>query len=287
MIELTLPTEALPDASYSSSPVAKSTFSQGLEIYVQGLFAWRIWLYIAFSEIRRRYRRTIIGPFWVTLSVAIFIASIGVIFPILWHAELKTYLPFFSSGYIIWTFVSCMVSDACGTFVDAGELIKQTSLPYAVYSNSVVARNVLVVLHHLIVYLIVMILFAVPIGLNTLFFIPGMFLLCFTSSWMCILFGIFASRYRDIRQVVMSLIQVSMFITPIFWEPAQLGTGRRAHLFIECNPLHHFIQIARAPMLNQPPTMSDWLVTGGICLLGWLLTLRLLGKYKKHIVFWL
>lgn len=267
--------------------VAKTNFAIGFEIYIKSLKDWRIWIYMAFTDIRRRYQRTVIGPFWVTLSIAIFIGSMGVIFPILWHTDVKTFLPFFSSGFIMWTFVSSVTSEACGTFVDAAGLIKQTSLSYSVYANNVVTRNVIVMFHHLSVYVIIMWMFSVPVGLNTLLFIPAMIILCLTSSWICILFGLVASRYRDIRQVVSSLLQVSMFVTPIFWAPTQLGDGMKAQLLIALNPLYHFIQIARAPLLGQQPAGIDWMVSIGICIIGWLITLRILGKYKKHLVFWL
>jgi len=262
-------------------------FFQGLDVYYNSIKDWRIWIYMAFTDIRRRYQRTIIGPFWVTLSIAIFIGTMGVVFPVLWHTNVKTYLPFFASGFIMWTFVSSVTSEACGTFVDASGLIKQTSLSYSVYANNVVTRNVIVMFHHLSVYLIVMLVFRVPVNLNTLLFIPGMIILCLTSSWICVLFGLFASRFRDIKQVVSSLLQVSMFVTPIFWEPSQLGSGRKAQLLISANPLHHFIQIARAPLLGQAPVMIDWMMSIAICAVGWLMTIIILGKYRKHLVFWL
>lgn len=268
------------------TPSLGDHFRDGFEIYLQGFLEWRIWFYMAFAEIKRRYRRTLFGPFWVTLSIAIFIGTMGVIFPILWHTDVRTYIPFFSSGYIIWSFISLTTTDACNTFVDASGLIKQTSLPFTVYANNVVARNLLVLLHHLPVFIIIMFIFSVPIGINTLKFIPGLLIICLTSTWLCILLGMFTSRFRDIKQIVTSLLQISMFITPIFWEPSQLGDSK-ARLLVTMNPLYHFIQIARAPLLNQAPSINNWLITIIICILGWLFTLLMLGKNRKHIVFWL
>ena len=267
--------------------VGESNFSRGLDIYLTSLLNWRIWFYMAITDIRRRYRRTLIVPFWVTLSVAIFIGSMGVIFPILWHTDVKSFLPFFSSGFIIWTFISSITTEACGTFIESVGLIKQTTLPYSVYANNVVTRNIIVMLHHLVVYVLIMCVFNVPVGLNTLLFIPGMVILCLTSSWVCLLLGLLASRFRDVRQIVGSLLQVSMFVTPIFWTPSQLGGGKKAQILVGANPLYHFIQIARAPLLDQSPSMIDWVVALSICILGWILTLKLLGKYKKHLIFWL
>ena len=269
--------------SYRSN---NSYFFDGLNIYINGVINWRIWFYMGWSETKRRYRRTLIGPFWVTLSIAIFVGCIGIIFPRLWHIDPKTYLPFFASGYITWIFISSIITEACGTFVDSMWLIKQTTLSYAIYANNVVTRNVIVLFHHFLVYFIIMLCFAVPITSSTLLFLPGMMILCLTSSWFCILLGLFACRFRDIKQLVASLLQISMFVTPIFWSPAQLGASK-VQLLVTINPLYHFIQIVRAPLLGQPPTLTDWGFAISICVVGWFMTLYLLGKYKKHLVFWL
>lgn len=291
MTELELNVENIFDSNPLPTQKIKlkkfSNFRAGFEIYSKSALAWRIWLFMAFSDIRRRYQRTKLGPFWVTMSIAIFIVSMGVIFPFLWHTDMKSFLPFFASGYIVWTFISSMTSEACGTFVDSVNLIKQTSFPYSIYANNVVMRNFVVLLHHLTVYFIIMLIFSVPISFNTLLFIPGMTILCLTGSWLCVLLGIITSRYRDTRQLVASILQIAMFVTPIFWTPEQLGNGTKAKILIECNPLHHFIQIVRAPLMGECPPMEDWLITSAICIIGFWITLNLFGKYRKHIVFWL
>src|SRR3990167_9848589 len=248
----------------------ESYFLKGLQCYIQGFLYWYISLHISLADIRKRYRRTLLGPFWITLSVAIFIGSMGVIFPILWHTDVKTYLPFFSSGFVIWTFLSTMITESCGTFVDAGGLIKQIPLPYAIYSNVVVARNFFVLLHHSAIFIVIMLIFHVPVNSNTLLLIPALMILCLTGSWVSVLLGLLSLRYRDIRPIIVSFLQVSMFITPIFWSPSQLGNGFGAKLMVGLNPLYHFVEIARAPLLGQQPALIDWVAAIIFCVLGWL-----------------
>ncbi|MDP3561064.1 MAG: ABC transporter permease [Legionellaceae bacterium] len=259
----------------------------GCRMYAQSFVHWRIWLYMAVSEIRRRYRRTLLGPFWATLSVAIFIGCMGMVFPMLWHTDVQSFLPFFSAGFIVWTFVSTTINDACGTFIDAGNLIKQVNLPYPTYAFSAVTRNFLTMLHHLAVYVPIMLIFHVPINLNTLLFLPAMIILCLTSSWVCVLLGFLTARFRDMKQIISSLLQISIFVTPIFWRPSQLGSSLYAQILVAINPLYHFVEIVRAPLLGQQPASIDWIASIGFCLLGWLLTMKVVGKYYKHLVFWL
>ena len=264
-----------------------SDILKGVQIYLQGFLQWHLWFRMAVAEIRRRYRRTLIGPFWLTLSIAIFIGSMGLIFPILWHTNVKSFLPFFSSGFIIWTFISTLIMDGCGAFLDVSGLIKQVSLPYSLYSNSAVTRNFLVIIHHFLFYLAIILIFNVPVNLNTLLIAPAMIILCFTGSWVCILLGLLTARFRDLRQFVMSFLQIAMFITPVFWSPAQLGDVKYAKIIVDFNPLYHFVEIARAPLLGLQPEPIDWIATIVVSMIGWMVTMKILGKFQRHLVFWL
>ncbi|MEA2755782.1 MAG: lipopolysaccharide transport system permease protein, partial [Aliidongia sp.] len=65
----------------------------GGDLY-RGLRAWRLWTMLGWNDIRLRYRRSVLGPFWMTLSMAIFIVTLGLIYSRIFHAELRTFLPY-------------------------------------------------------------------------------------------------------------------------------------------------------------------------------------------------
>ena len=71
-----------------------------------GIRAWRLWTMLGWNDIRQRYRRSVLGPFWITISMAVFITLLGVIYSHIFKIELKTYLPYLSLGYIIWGFIA-------------------------------------------------------------------------------------------------------------------------------------------------------------------------------------
>src|SRR5258708_19683242 len=88
-----------------SSPLTGNRFVEAdyataISDIVGGAIHWRMWGRLGWQEVKRRYRRTVIGPFWTTLSLAIFILSLGVVYSQLWHQPLETYLPFVSLGMI-------------------------------------------------------------------------------------------------------------------------------------------------------------------------------------------
>jgi ABC-2 type transporter len=85
---------------------------------IAGFRAWPVWGLMGWDDIRQRYRRSVIGPFWITLSMGIFILVLGVIYSRLFHTELKSYLPYLTAGFIVWGFMSAAASESCIAFID-------------------------------------------------------------------------------------------------------------------------------------------------------------------------
>jgi ABC-type polysaccharide/polyol phosphate export permease len=252
---------------------------------VEGLKGWRMWGRLGWQEIKRRYRRTIFGPFWTTLSLGIFIISLGVLWANLWHQDTKTYLPFLCSGMLSWNLVSTIMTEGCGVFTGQEGLIKQLRFPYTFLTCSVVWRNVIVFLHNLAIYVLVAIYSHISVNLYTLLVFPGMLLVCINGIWIATLFGMTCSRYRDIVQVITSLLQITMFVTPIFWAPDQLGP--RFQHFVNFNVLYHLVVIIRSPMMGQEPSWVSWVAVLVTTVVGWTITLILLSRFRRRIAYWL
>ncbi len=259
---------------------------ESIKDITDGLKNRHIWWSMAVSDLKRRYRRTVLGPFWTTLSLAIYIGSLSVLFTYLWKTDLKNFLPYFSAGYICWMFISALIMDGCSNLIAAEALLKQISLPYSMFSWFIVARNFLILLHHTVVYALVMITMQVPINMSIFLLIPALLIWTIMGFWIALAMGMVCARFRDLQQVVTSFLQVAMFMTPIFWSPSQLS-GIRATVFVNVNPLYHFIEILRAPLLGNYPSLVSWVVVSVITFLMGLLTFTLFVYKRKKLIFWL
>lgn len=250
-----------------------------------GITGWRMWGRLGWQEIKRRYRRTIVGPFWTTLSLGIFIVTLGALWANLWHQDAKAYLPFLCAGMLSWNLVSTVMTEGCSVFTGAEGLIKQLRFPYTYLTCSVVWRNVIVFLHNLVIFVFVAIYAHIPVNFNTLLVIPGMLLVCINGIWIATILGLLCSRYRDIVQVITSLLQISMFVTPIFWAPEQLG--ERFKHFVNFNVLFHLVDIIRSPLLGRTPSSVSWLAVVLTTIVGWAIMLTLLSRFRRRIAYWL
>lgn len=246
----------------------------------------RLPLYLAWADIRQRYRRSSLGPFWITISTGVMIACLGIIFGNLFETPIQEFFPFLSAGLIIWGLVSSTISESTTVFTTAEAVIRQLPLPLFTHVLRLVTRNVYIFFHNLIIYPIVLLVVQKSIGPEFILFIPGFFLLLVNLLWMSLLLGIICARFRDLVQIVQSFLQIVFYITPIIWMPGLLAR-RTAAMVLEPNPFYHLLEIVRGPLLGQVPTLTNWMVSAALAILGWLLTVVFFNKFRNRIAYWL
>jgi ABC-type polysaccharide/polyol phosphate export permease len=268
-----------------SNPTLKSRIAHTIsQEVVAGFRAWRVWGIMGWDDIRQRYRRSVIGPFWITLSMAVFILVLGVIYSRLFHVTLEDFLPYLTVGFVVWGFMSAAVNDSCIAFIDANRIIKQIKLPYSVYVLRVVWRNFVIFLHTIVIFIPIAIIFKIQPNLTMLYEIPGLLLVGVNLIWLTTVIAILSTRYRDILPIVGTVISLAMFATPIMWTIGALGDGK---IIAEVNPVYHLIEIARAPLLGMAPEPLSWLVACGMAVVGSVLAIALMVRASRRIVFWL
>lgn len=261
-----------------------------LNIAIKDLMRSREKLYLAlmlgWQDIRQRYRRSKLGPFWLTISMGVMIGMIGIVFGQVLNTPVKEYLPFLATGLILWAFFSTCIMEGSSAFIDAQGMIRQLDIPLTLYSIRVLWRNIVIFFHNVII--LPLVFFAVGRGItfDIVWLVPGFLVFAWNMLWMSLLLGVFCTRFRDMPQIVNSLLQVFFYITPIIWMPNVINP-RSASLLVEPNPLYHLIQIVRAPILGYAPTSMNWIISLVMALLGSLIALSLFGKYKKRIAYWL
>lgn len=259
---------------------------QGFEDVKEGITNLQLPLLLAKAEIKRRYRRSTLGPFWITISTAVTITTIGFLFGRIFNSPLSEFLPFIAGGLILWNFISSTIGDSCSVFIQSEASIKQLPLPLFTYVEQLVIRNFYIFLHNIVIFPVVCFVTGRALGFNCFLAIPGIVLVLLNLSWLSLTLGIVCARYRDLTQIVQSILQILFYVTPIIWMPGQVS-ARVASVFIELNPVYHILSVVRTPLLNNQPTMLNWIVSAGVALIGWICTIILFNRYKKRIAYWL
>lgn len=242
---------------------------------------------LGWQDVRQRYRRSAVGPFWLTISMAIMIASIGIIFGTIFQSPIADFFPFITLGLILWGFISTVMTEACVSFIAAEAIIKQLPIPLPVHILRMLWRNVLILAHNLVIFPIVLLIFQKTLGFEALYAILGFGILIINLFWISMLLGIFCTRYRDIPQIVSSVILVLFYLTPVMWLPSSFTNKPVAVYLFGLNPLYHFIEVIRSPLIGSDTSQMNWIVSCGFAVVGWIVTLLTYGKYRARIAYWL
>ncbi len=260
--------------------------SPGFSDVFSGILKIKLAVYLAHSDIRRRYRRSSLGPFWITLSTAIMIATIGVLFGRLFKSDISNFVPFIAAGLILWTFISTVINESCNVFPSSEPIIKQLPIPLFVHIERLIIRNLIIFFHNIVIFPLACLIVQKSLSWTFLISIPGLFILVLNLTWVALLVGIVCARYRDIPQIVASLLQIAFYVTPIIWQPSLLN-ARGGVFFLNTNPLFHWIELIRQPLLGGIPSVFNWSISVATALIGWLVTIYIYNKYKQRIAYWL
>lgn len=246
-------------------------------VQIVGMLGWQ--------DLRQAYRRSAIGPFWITAGMAVQIATMGVVFSLIFKTDYRDYFPFLAVSIVLWNFISTTLNESCQSLIQAESMIKQLDISPLVYVFRNIWKNTLTFLHHLVILPFVLLATQRPVGVEIFLEIPGMLIVLLNLSWMSTLLSIFSARYRDLPPIVVSVMTILFYVTPIMWYPALLPGGT-AHVLLGLNPFYHLVQIVRLPILGQVPTLENWTLSSLSALVGVAITLLIFKKLKSKIAYW-
>lgn len=245
---------------------------------------YEVWALLGWSEIKQRYRRSTLGPFWITLSTAITIAVMGPLYGRLFGQQESGYVAFLAVGMVMWAFISGLITDASSGFVAAEGYIKEFNLPLSLYIFRVVWRGFNIFLHNALVMVLVVLING-RISPWAIIEVPlAIFFLLFNGFWFGLLLGVLCTRYRDIQQILNNILQIMFFVTPILWPPQMLGDKA---WMLNYNPLYFFIESVRAPLLGNAVPFEIWtglLITSSIV---FFMAAAIFGRFRNRIAYWL
>lgn len=241
--------------------------------------AWKM----ATLRLQNQYRGSMLGPFWITISTACFFVGLAIVYSQLWGVSLTGYFPWLAIGFAIWILLSTSVSEACVSLISYENIIKSKQMPISLFAFRHLFSNCLLFLHQAPLFILILPIANYQPSWSTLTIFPVLLLYAFNIFFLGLTLGAACARFRDLQQIVATMLQLLFFLTPIIWMPDMLGDN--AH-YVYLNPITSFIEIFRAPLLGQTASYIAWTIVGGITSLNVGLAFLFLGVYRSRIVFW-
>jgi ABC-type polysaccharide/polyol phosphate export permease len=252
---------------------------------VHGLLAWEIWTLLGVSDIRQRYKRSRLGQFWITASMAFFIASTGVVYSLLFKQPIYDYVPLLAVNMTVWTLLSGIVTDSTTAFVQASMYLRQDALPKTIFVIRVLTRNLIILGHNILIIPLMFLIFGVVPTPVAILAIPGLALLIAAAFAVTLISSILCTRFRDLPQIVQNLLQVAFFVTPVLWRPEQIGES--AFYLVALNPFAAFLRIVADPLRGQVPDALTYANALLSTIILFAIALPLFARFRARIVYWL
>jgi len=280
------------DTSGAALPASSRSWQRAVADLRQGWRQRSLWGYLGWQDIKQRYRRSVLGPLWISISMGVLATGLGILYSALFSLRIEEFLPYVATGLLIWNFISGCILEGSEVFIANEGLIKFLPAPLSLHVYRLLWRQTLFFMHNVVIWLVLILIFHQPgIGWSLLLALPAFALLMINGGWIAIVSGVIATRFRDIPPIMASVVQLTFYLTPIVWQYDSLRLSKlpkvaeRARL-AELNPVMHFLEILREPMLGTQIFWLHWYVVGVITVLGWALALLVMRNYRARVAYW-
>jgi lipopolysaccharide transport system permease protein len=182
-------------------------------------------------------------------------------------------------------FINTTITDSSMAFVSGEAILRQLPLPHYIHITRVLWKNFLMLGHNLVILPFVFFLFLNAPTWNLFLFVPGFLVSSLFLSFLGYLLALVTTRFRDMQQIITSLMTVLFYVTPVIWQPTLIPAGI-AHLLLGLNPFYHFLQIIRLPILGQAPTFENWGLSIALTLIAGSFAYLASKKYKNRLAYW-
>ena len=241
--------------------------------------------FLAKIEIELRYNRSVIGPFWITISTTVVLMGLTLVYGTLFGDELVSYLFYLAPGLIFWTMLTNTVTDATDGFIGEAGIMRQYALNvrYVPFKTSI--TNFIIMIHNLIILVVLFAITDLTIDLEAALLSFAALILGFANLiWLSGLVAILSLRFRDLKNLFNSVMTLMFFATPIIWRAEDLE-GKRSYL-IDFNPVFYFIEMFRGPITGNV-NYNSYLYMLILALFGLSLFVFIYRRYEKNIITWL
>jgi len=244
----------------------------------------QLWLTMGWYDVRQRYSRSVFGPFWVTISLAVFVAGLGITYAALFRVPVVAYLPYVTVGMVLWSLITALLNEGATTFTSATAAIKQMPAPIGIHVLRLVWRNLIILAHNAVIVLLVLAACGVRPGWAGFAALPGLIILLVNGIGWSTSLGLIGARFRDVIPLVANATQMLLFVTPVLWRAEDLGQRR---VLAEFNPLFHLIEIVRAPLLGAGFPIESFAVALVVTGLNLGIAFLLYARLRWRVAYWL
>src|SRR5579872_1058341 len=211
-------------------------------------------------ELKARYRGSVLGFVWSFVNPLLLLLIYSFVFTTVLPNETKGIQPyalFMFCGILPWTWFSSSLTEAAGSLISGGNLIKKVLFPAEVLPIVSVLTNMV----HFFLGLPILILFLViyqkpPDPWDLVWFpVAVVVQLVFTTA-LALFLSALAVHFRDVRDILANLLTLWFFATPIIYSMSLPSVQRYKRLY-DLNPFTH-LAVSYQEILFYEGPIGHW-----------------------------
>jgi homopolymeric O-antigen transport system permease protein len=238
----------------------------------------------AWLDVICQYRRSRIGPLWESINVLVMVLGLTLVSAAIFGGSVSSHIGYIGLGIITWSAITALISEGTTAFVKNAAMITSTNIDIDLYVGRTIFKVLITFAHHLLIYIAGVLLMVVPLGWTSALAILGILLLFVNGFWVVTVLAFICARFRDVELIVRNLLQLTFFVTPVFWDYHQIANKSR--FIVNYNVIFYFLEIIRAPLLGQVPPLRHYLVVVGVTVVGFVLGFVIYRRMRPRLAFY-
>ncbi len=246
------------------------------------------WALSVWLDIIVRARKSRFGVLWLLSPSIVYVFGLGAFFAgMQQHGNPSGFFAHVALGAMVFRTLMSTVTGSATVFNGSYSFIMDGHVRLTDYLLESLAKS----FFDLCMYLPVVGVTLVMLGdlhiAGLLLAVPSLLLIYLNALWIAAVFSLVGARFPDFGQLLNNVSIFLFLLTPIIWYPETMPAGSSRAELMRLNPLYHFVEIFRSPIMGEPiETMSLWYV-GVLTVVGLLVATFAYRRYARFVPLWI
>ena len=259
---------------------------------IKALYHYReVVVNLASADLKLRYRRSVLGYAWSLLYPLLTLAILAVVFTKIMGLRdvgqvgaTRNYILYVFAGFLPWNFLVNGFWGAGASIVNNESILRKIYLPKLIFPVSVTLARFLDFLCNLVALFVIISFVSYRPSWAVVTLPAAILLLLLFTAGVTIALAAINVYIRDTSHLVMVLMQLGFYLTPIFY-PLDI-VGPKLQKLLLLNPFTHIIRIFQAIIWQGIfPTAVEWGMAAGLAVGALVIGYWIFARLERNLIF--
>lgn len=238
------------------------------------------------SNLRARYRRSMIGFFWSLLNPLFTMIIMSVVFSTIFKNSLANFSIYIFSGLLPWTMISNSMMNGAMTLVVSERYLKKIYIPKVIFPIVVVSVEVVNFLLSLVSLFFLALFLGAKISLALLFLPVALLLTSLFLLGLVMVVSIVNVYFRDLFHIVQVVFAGLFYVTPIVYPLDFVSGSSLLYAIVRLNPFMYFVELFHLIIYEaKTPGIVEWLICTSLTILSMFLGIFIFSAKEKDVIY--